>query len=251
MIQLKQQTQFTLAFLISLSCLPGSAQSMPIVLSQANDPIVFNASQPPSTGRPGRRADAGSRGCGVDESTNAAEAKPLLALVPAQKTAKATVVFGKTAAERPTFWFYVPYRSPATASFVLQDQSGTTVYESNVVLSQKPGMVSLTLPAAIAPLAPGKLYQWFFKLYCRPSAPPDSFVDGWIQRESLPADLSQKLKTATLPQQVRLYAANGFWFDALATAAKLRQIKGEDSTWTQLLKAIALESVANETIATP
>ncbi|MDX2230238.1 MAG: DUF928 domain-containing protein [Leptolyngbyaceae cyanobacterium bins.349] len=250
MTHLKRMVPFAIAGLIALSS-GSQAQSGSTTPATTNEAIVFNAATPPTTGRPGRRSDAGSRGCGVDESASTAEAKPLLALVPTQKTANATVVFGKTAAERPTFWFYVPYRSPATASFVLQDQGGTTVYEANVSLAQKPGMVGLTLPASIAPLASGKPYQWFFKVYCRPASPPDSFVDGWIQREALTSDLIQKLKTATLLQQVRLYAANGFWFDALLSAAKLRQTNASDLAWAELLKAIALDGVATEDIATP
>jgi hypothetical protein len=250
MIPLKHLSQLTIALLLPLLD-ASQVQSMPAIAQTANEPVVFNAATPPSTGRPGRRSDAGSRGCRVDESTSSAVTNPLLALVPTQKMGNSTVVFGKTAADRPTFWFYVPYRAPATATFVLQDQGGNTVYEANLTLAQKPGMVSLTLPATATPIATGKPYQWFLKLYCRPASPPDSFVAGWMQREALPAALTQKLKIATLPQQVRLYAANGFWFDALMSAAKLRQTNPGDETWAELLKVIGLESVANEAIATP
>ena len=246
MIPLKQTTSLAIALLVALS----SSLQAQSVLPNANDPIVFNAAAPPSTGRPGRRSDAGSRGCGEGELSSSSEAKPLLALVPTQKTASSTVVFGKTAAEHPTFWFYVPHRSSLTATFVLQDRDGKPVYESNVALPKTAGIVSLTLPATVAPLETGKPYHWFFKLYCRSNSPPDSFVDGWIQRESLPSDLSEQLKTATLQQQVRIYAANGFWFEALTTAAQLRRTNSGDSAWAQLLGAIGLESVATEAILT-
>jgi hypothetical protein len=252
MIRLKQITQLTIAFLVALSSsCQGQAQSVPTVLPNANGPIVFNATEPPSTGRPGRRSDAGSRGCGVDEPSSTSESKSLLALVPVQKTANTTVVFGKTAAQQPTFWFYVPYRSPARATFVLQNQGGKTVYESDVALSKTPGIMSLTLPATVTPLETGRLYHWFLKLYCRSTSPPNSFVDGWVQREALTPDLTQKLKMATRSQQVRLYAANGFWFDALTAAAELRRTHSSDSAWTELLKAIDLETVATEAIVTP
>lgn len=52
----------------------------------------------PPKGAPGKRADAGSRsGCPVLD-------KHLVALVPATN-------IGLTIAERPTFWFYVPYQA--------------------------------------------------------------------------------------------------------------------------------------------
>lgn len=248
MTQLKQT-----ALVIALAALSGSfqgqAQAIP-ALSNANDPIIFNAPPPPSTGRPGRRADAGSRGCSGDEMSNTSELT-LTALVPTQATASSTVVFGKTAAERPTFWFYVPYRSSSTATFVLQDQDGNPIYQSDVALPETAGILSVTLPATMAPLETGKLYHWFFKLYCRSISPPDSFVDGWIQRESLPSDLIQQLKTATPSQQVKLYASNGFWFEALGTAAELRRASSRDAGWAELLKAIGLESLGNEAIVTP
>jgi hypothetical protein len=161
------------------------------------------------------------------------------------------VVFGKTVAEYPTFWFYVPSRSSSTATFVLQDRDGNPIYQSDVALPKTAGILSLTLPATVAPLETGKPYHWFFKLYCRSVSPPDSFVDGWIQRESLTSDLAQQLKTATLQQRVRLYAANGFWFEALTTAAQLRRINSGELAWVELLKAIGLENVAAEAIATP
>ena len=252
MTQLKQTTSLAIAFLAALSgSFQGQAQSVPTVLPNAKDPIIFNAATPPSTGRPGRRSDAGSRGCGDGESASASESKPLLALVPLYKTTSSTVVFGKTAAAYPTFWFYVPHRSGLTAAFVLQDQDGKPIYQSDVALPKTAGVLSLTLPTTVTPLATGKQYHWFFKLYCRSISPPESFVDGWIQREALTPDLIQKLKTATLPQQVRLYAANGFWFEALTIAAELRRTNSGDGTWAELLKAIGLESVAAEAIVAP
>ena len=252
MIRLKQPT-LAIAVLLTLLGIPVQAQSIPTGLS-ANSPIVFNDAIPPSTGQPGRRSDAGSRGCGEGETASASEPKPLLALVPVQKTAQtgsSMVVFGNTAAASPTFWFYLPHRSSLTAAFVLQDQDGSPLYQTNVALPKTAGIVSVKLPATIAPLAVGKRYHWFFKLYCRSISPPDSFVDGWIQREALTPDLTQKLKTATLSQQVRLYAANGFWFDALTTAAELRRVNSGDAAWAELLKAIGVENMASEAIATP
>jgi hypothetical protein len=262
MIYPKQTAKQTASLAIVLTIvLSGSAKAqerfMPTVPPNPNpsiDSLVFNAPPPPPTGRPGRRSDAGSRSCGEDAAStlsNLAEPKPLLSLVPIQNTASSTVVFGKTTAAYPTFWFYVPYRSVFTATFVLQDQDGNPVYESDVTLPQTAGILSLTLPETVAPLEAGKLYHWFFKLYCRSVSPPDAFVDGWIQREALPSDWSQQLQTATPQQQVRFYAANGFWFEALTTAAELRRTNPADSTWADLLSTVGLESVATEAIVTP
>lgn len=204
-------------------------------------PILFNAPTPPSTGRPGRRSDAGSRGCGLEGTALESKSQPLMALVPVHPTIGSGVTFGKTAAAHPTFWFYVPQPDGLTAMFVLQDQEGFSLYQSEIPLPKQPGMVSVTLPTTTAPLMPGQAYHWFFKLYCRPTSPPHAFVDGWVQRESLPVTLMEQLKIATLEQQVRLYAANGFWFDAFNTSIEIRRQRNGDGTWVKLLKAIGLE----------
>ncbi|NJM49017.1 MAG: DUF928 domain-containing protein [Alkalinema sp. RU_4_3] len=224
------QAELTIALFITLSAI-GIKPSV--------------AADPPSTGVPGRRADAGSRGCGDNDPV----IKPLTALVPIQKTATSTTVIGKTAASHPTFWFYLPHRAPFTAKFVLQDEAGEALYESDVALPTDTNILSITLPKTVAPLATGKQYQWFFKLYCQSISPPESFVNGWIQREALPSDLTQHLKTANPQQQIQLYAKGGFWHESLATAAELQQQNLGDGAWGDLLRSIGLETIAKE--ATP
>jgi hypothetical protein len=238
MNQLKSISALSIAFLLVLSNLCSAT-------------IVLSADAPPGSGRPGRRSDAGSRGCAVEEASNGAEAKPLLALVPIEKTATSTLVIGKTAAMHPTLWFYVPQRSATTAVFVLQDQAGQSIYQSDVTIPKTAGLVSFTIPKTVAPLETGKSYHWYFKLYCRPGSPPDSFVDGWIQRESLTATLAQQIKTATRSQQVKLYSSNGFWFDALNASAELRRSNSSDADWAELLGSIGLETLVKEPIGLP
>lgn len=249
MTQHKQTISLAIAFSVALSGVQGEAQIGPVD-SGPTSSIIFNAPPPPADiGQPGRRSDAGSRGCSEEESNSSAPTS-LLALVPVQETADSSVVFGKTASEYPTFWFYVPDRSSSTAVFVLQNRDGYSVYESQVTLPEAGGVISVELPTTVPPLELNQVYQWFFKLYCRSSSPPDSFVSGWVQRESLPSDVTQQLQSAPLQQQSQLYAETGFWFDALTTAAQL-QADPTNPTWTELLRTAGLESVATEAIATP
>jgi Domain of Unknown Function (DUF928) len=233
-MRFNQRAELTIALVITLSAI-------------AMNPCHALAADPPSTGVPGRRADAGSRGCGDSDPVT----KPLTALVPIQKTATTTVVVGKTAASHPTFWFYLPHRAPFTAKFVLQDQAGNALYQSDVDLPTNTNILTVTLPETVAPLATGQQYQWFFKLYCQSVSPPESFVNGWIQREAMPSDLTQRLKTASPQQQIQLYAKRGFWHESLATAAELQQQNLGDAAWGELLRSIGLETIAAEAIAPP
>jgi hypothetical protein len=239
---------------------PNTQDSMALTRRESRPSIVFNTPLPPSTGRPGRRSDAGSRGCGTEEVATAETVNvtptshSLLALVPVQRRAGSeggAVTFGKTTAAYPRFWFYVPQPDALTAKFVLQDEDDNPIYQTEVALPKRAGVVSVALPTTIAPLATGKPYHWFFKLYCRPTSPPNSFVEGWVQRDNPSAELLRKLKTARLSDQVRLYAADGFWFDALNRSAELLGQNPGDRGWAELLKAIGLGTVATETIAMP
>lgn len=255
MLLLKQTHLSTLTILLILSIgLQEQAQTMTTDnnANEKSETIMFNAPEPPTTGQPGHRSDAGSRSCGAGESfsianTTTANAVTLLALVPTQKIANSTVVYGKTASEHPTFWFYAPYSPSSTAIFVLQDRDGNLIHETSVLLSQTTNIINLTLPMTVPSLEAGQPYHWFLKLYCDANSSPSSFVDGWIQYEPLLPEQAQQIQTANLQQQAQIYAADGFWFDALAIAAKLRDTQSDASAWVNLLDAIGLEAIADET----
>jgi hypothetical protein len=101
----------------------------------------------------------------------------------------------------------------------------------------------------VAPLEIGKRYRWYFSVL-NPKKPAEVLdgVDGWVQRESLNLTVQSQLEKATLPQRVALYAANGFWHEALTAASELRRIDGNSNDWAALLKAVGLDDVASEPI---
>jgi Domain of Unknown Function (DUF928) len=216
---------------------------------------IFAAPPPPSgTGAPGGREGRGSRGCGIDSqiSTIRSEEKPLIALVPAvpiNDGSDAESVGGFTTAERPTFWFYVPYQPPLTGKFVLRDRDENLVYQKDVTLPGKPGAIAISIPTTEAPLVAGKVYSWYFKVYCQPGSKLFSFVEGWIQRTSLNSSVENQLQKATPQQKVALYASNGIWYEALTAAAELRRTNSKDTNWTQLLQDVGLSEIASEAIA--
>lgn len=216
---------------------------------QFNQSVVFAAPPPPSDiEAPGRRSEAGSRGCGDlgKQPTFSNKAKRLTALVPVYpdyKPLNSKLVLGATASEHPTFWFYVPYQSPLTGKFVLQDKDENLVYETEIPLPQTPGVISFSLPSTAAPLEIGKQYHWYFKIDC---TQPPLFVDGWIQRSSLNPTLQSQLEKATLQERVVLYATNGFWHEALTAASELHRLNPKDTYWAALLQAVGLDDFALE-----
>ena len=220
-----------------------------------------NAFPAPDEVAPGNRTGEASRSRGVCPRVTT----PLTALMPvtqgtsggqnASTTPTTTEsVYGLTVVERPTFWFYVPY--PLTSSrpveFVLQDENGNDVYQTQFTESGTvPGVVGLQLPPTVDPLEVGKRYRWFFLIYCNPEEP--TFVEGWVERVELNPTLKNQLDQATTPQQkATVYAEAGVWFEAVTTLAELRRQKPNDQAlnaqWLELLQSVDLEAIATEPV---
>jgi Domain of Unknown Function (DUF928) len=218
------------------------------IQSQLIQPQPAQAKQ--ARGRvPGRRRGGGRRGECPAASTD------LTALVPATnvvtQTLPETYVGSSTTAERPTLWFYVPYALTAdlTAEFILQDAAGQNIYQISSAdfpaSEQTPGIISVSLPATIAPLKVGEVYQWFFKLSCTTEA--FAYVQGGIERIPLNPDLASQLANASLQEQVNLYLANDLGYDAINLLAQLRRTRPTNtainSAWIDLLRSLNLEDV--------
>jgi hypothetical protein len=203
------------------------------------------------SGQPGGRGrGAGGRGpCKKDES--------LAALVPAKKTATREFVRGLTTVEHPTFWFYIPGQTAEVPiEFVLQDEGENDVYRTSLKVPQNsPGIVSVPVPATVAPLGVNKSYRWILAISCDPA---DVFskmlVRGEIQRVGIPPEIQKSLDTAQTPlDKAILYANNGIWFDALtALGAQLQQSDRRDAAvstaWADLLRQGHLEDLATAPI---
>jgi hypothetical protein len=185
--------------------------------------------------------------------------KPLTALVPnPEGSAAAELTMGvKTASDHPTFWFYVPYvsKSGRLAEFVLIDQNEADVFSTTIRLTTAPGIMGIQVPDKMPPLQVGKPYRWVFSVICDPSnRSGDVTVNGWIQREALPAAVQTQLQQTTLPsQRFALYAQAGLWYEALTTLATLRLTNPKDSTlqnWQPVLESAGLKELSAEPITT-
>jgi len=212
--------------------------------AQLKTSLIFNAPPPPDDiGEPGSRAGGGRRNpCKVDE-------KQLKALVPVYKISESELVLGFTNAEHPTFWFYVPY-SGCPLEFVLKYEKDNDVYQTTLTASDTlPGVISVRLPSTVAPLEIGKRYRWYFSVLDRQEQNEVlDAVDGWVQRQSLKVTPQSQLEAARPQQRVALYAANGFWHEALTAASELRRTDANSNDWGVLLRAVGLDDVASEPI---
>jgi Domain of Unknown Function (DUF928) len=200
---------------------------------------------PPDRSAPGGRGEGASRGCKTGESS-------LTAIVPSYGEADALQIWGLTIAERPSFWFYVPYE-PGTIQaieFVLQTDADETLYRSEVAIPSQAGLVKVQPEPG---LEIGKKYHWFFKVktLCAANQPVSlNYVEGWVQRQAPAAGFSDRLDTANPQQQARIYAENGIWYDALNTLAEAHFANPSEASltqdWIDLLRSIGLEPIASQ-----
>ncbi len=219
--------------------------------------VIFIRREPSGSAPGGRYRGGGSRS--ADPQTFCPTTPiPLTALVPFQEIYEKgrenlpplVNVWGFTAAERPTFWVYVPYTNPAIpAKFSIDDdEAGVTIYEQAVTLPKQPGIMGIRLPKTAPALQPGKRYRWFFSLSCKSSnataASLDTLnVEAVVIRDGLKPELKSQLTADASIQNAIAYAQAGFWYDALTTLAELRQQKPQDEAvlqaWKELLSGIA------------
>lgn len=219
------------------------------VQAQPNQSLIFAAPPPPEDiGEPGKRAEAGSRGCeqNMNQPIVSATSEKLTALVPIYS--KSELVFASALSDYPRFWFYVPYLSTfADGEFVLEDDAqNQSIYKTS--LPNTPGIIKLTLPSSAEPLAVGKKYRWYFNIYCQKDRQIIANLEGYIKREQLNSNLKTQLKKATPNQRVNLYAAKGIWYDALSEAEELRRHNPQETSWKILLQAVGLNNLATKPI---
>ena len=215
-------------------------------------PLITMAAEfkPPRRGLPGRREGAGTRDPFVCVQGNPSQ---LTALLPETN-------LGLTTAEYPRFFWFMPKSKAKFAEFALfavneQKEEQTPIYKTIFSIAGTPGVASLGLPAnaTIPPLVVGKDYHWSVSLLCKADdRSKDIRVDGWVQRITPEAGLTNQLAKATSSDRVRLYASNGIWFDTVTTLADQRCANPKDTallaSWAELLKSVQLGAIADQSL---
>lgn len=234
---------------------PSPLPNQPLLLAQRAPKIVYVRREVSGNPPGGRYRGGGSRSI---QAACPAPAIPLTAIVPFQEIYEKgrealppmVNVWGYTAAERPTFWVYVPYGNPAIpAKFTLDDdESGTQIHTQTVTLPAQPGILGIRLPDSAPALQPGKRYRWYFSLTC--SAPSGGAattdtvsVDAVVIRDTPKPDLKGQLTAGASLQNAIAYAQAGFWYDALTNLADARRQNPQDAdlkaAWADLFAGIA------------
>jgi hypothetical protein len=165
---------------------------------------------------------------------------------------------GMTVAEYPRFFLYIPEADleGAEGHLVLRNDKNEEIYKQSVKLKDTDSIVSIDLSGSpsLPPLEVGKSYFWEFWIFFDPPDRSDStYVSGWIKRVEPNSELKHKLDTALPQEQPAIYAANGIWFEALASLVKLRCSSPNDATlasdWESLLQQVGLPEISRKPLS--
>lgn len=233
----------------------------------------FSPPSAPTDSVPTNREGAATRG---GEQDCLQGGKSLTALVPASGV-------GETAAEYPTFSWYMPQTSASAMEFVLRDAKGNDIYRSHYALANfaaYPGdgaalsrlgtfnsasqalrvdrvsasrIMSLTLPAFanLSPLEIGQEYSWTLALICDPNErSKDIIASGAIKRVTPNPTLSRRIQQATPEDRVALYADARLWYETLSSLVELRRDRPDNNdltqAWNKLLTSVGLDAISKE-----
>lgn len=210
--------------LLALLTLPVSLATNQSVLVARSEPKPIHPS-----GRPQRTATGGKRGSCPEVSP------PLLALVPLSAAT--------TLSERPSFWFYSPYRGQSLpAKFSIQRDDSDVIKPITVTLPAKPSFIRIRLRSTDTPLKPNQPYHWFLQVLCSDQNQPKETVEGSIQL------ITAALPGGTLASREKQTTANTSderLFDAVAALAERRLQKPQDAflmqEWLRLLRSLKFE----------
>ncbi|MFN6472184.1 MAG: DUF928 domain-containing protein [Nostoc sp. SerVER01] len=199
----------------------------------------------------GRRRGGGSRGSCKQYET-------LTALVPINKIGNKDLVWGQSASQTPTFWFFVPDKltPKIPVEFVIQDEADNYVYHTKFNPSETQSGIFRVPVQPTKPLVAGKSYRWTFWIYCDPDKPSAAvYVQGSMTQVALNASWQKQLAAAKTPlEKASFFAENGVWYDALTSLGEsLQNTKQKDpkiiSAWSELLKQVDLVQVDTDAIA--
>lgn len=205
-----------------------------------------NAFRPPNDlDTPGDTQGAATRGGCKNE------AQPIL-LVPGSG--------GRTIAEHPTVFWYMPSTSASSLEIVLQDANNNVVYSTQYELAKSTGgnasaagLMSLTIPASasVAPLKVGQKYRWELALICNAvDRSKDIVVEGKIERVAPAPTLERRLQQATHQERIALYADAQLWYETVDALVDLRRSSPNDidlaDAWNTLFNSVGLETIAQE-----
>ncbi|MGA2027703.1 MAG: DUF928 domain-containing protein [Syntrophobacteraceae bacterium] len=156
---------------------------------------------------------------------------------------------GAVSNPQPVLYWYISGPTTCRLEFTLNDEiHQKTLVDAYLPCPAHTGIQAIKLSDFKAELSPGVVYKWFVTLEADPSQPAkDVYSGGSIIYLKPPPDLEKSVQAAGVTGAARIYAGQGFWYDAFY-AARARGKKGEDEVLRQeqisLLKQVGYGAAA-------
>lgn len=196
--------------------------------------------EPPQGNQPRQTVGGASRGeqCPADVGPNL----PFTSLLPKGSPALTMEAY-------PSLMVYLPPTSATKALLSVKDATENYDYQVIMPISDRSGIVSLTIPHDAPALEINHEYQWSLALMCDNQLRPDSpVVQGDVMRVAVNSSLTDQLAQANLLESAALYGKEGIWYDTLSSLAKLKMSQPQDqeiaANWQNLLSSVGLDQIA-------
>lgn len=155
---------------------------------------------------------------------------------PAGLTALAPIShIGKTVSQQPTFAWFVPDTKSYKMEFSVYEYSdnGKGKEIKSFEFSSQPRIMKFSIPKDEFNFSVGKKFLWQIALLCDPNNPAkDLYTEAVIEVVSMPNNLINQIAvTKTSIEKSKIYAREGFWYDAFAEALKSPQNKQNHLTF--------------------
>ena len=199
-------------------------------------PAAIPVYVPPMRGAPVARVGGGTRGIGDD--------LPFVSVVTPEHT-------GYTSSSQPVLYWYLSEPVDTRFEFALiNDNEIEPVMEIASERQMQKGLNFLDLAEHGISLKPGVIYQWSVALVGQPEKRSSDIVSsGTIELVELNETQSAALAGADGLDTVRIYAREGYWYDAFTGLSRLIDASLDDAelieTRTALLRQVGLNEVAD------
>ena len=152
---------------------------------------------------------------------------------------------GKTTSRQPTLAWHVQdcyVNLPLRISLYEYDAAKDKLMPQPLFsksLTTTPGLMALSLEGEAVELEPNQLYAWVAVIeYSKQNPSKNAFSRRPIQVVAAPESLTEGLANASSSvEKIKLYAENGFWYDAIATAIEQIDAAPANSTESSTVSA--------------
>jgi hypothetical protein len=157
---------------------------------------------------------------------------------------------GWTTQAQPSLYWYVSRPAVTRVELtVIDERTLQPLLEVSLPVPEKAGIQRLVLAEQGITLKPEVEYQWSVALVPDPEERSKDMVASGTIKHVLPSEaLSQRLKAASRTELPYLYAAEGYWYDAIAAISELINQRPHDAGLREqrsaLLRQVGLAEAA-------